>query len=550
MNNDLQYRELLANGDSFKRQMLAASWFALSVCVVYQFIVFPSLANVAAIACVFIAWLVATSLWLRRQVLENNLLSAFILLGFVLSQFYFPLLFTTLENKPLIFNLELPEQVFLHSSLTMIVLVVAHEAYRFLLRFSQSRVRSLLETAGLFTPPSHLQVWIIGLIGMISSAYVYVTNPDVSREMVGSAHGKLMQALVPFSYAPFFIPLAKLYGNHEKPHRGYIFMIAVYALVLLGISMARNSRAAFMFGLTTPVFAYCLGLLLGVFKAKIFTFKNFAIASAVIWLLAGPLSDLGTAMLIVRGSRKDIKPQELISQTLATMGDKRAIEARKQEDLIDNSSFDWDEHYLDNLYTARFANIKFNDLSLIAYEKVGPYDPNMIEFAQGLLISSLPEPLIKFFKFDIDKEWYITASVGDILYLSSGGVGPREAFRIGHLSGTGMATYSWWYLLAIGIVVIPVFYLHDVLFRRRTTLDKTGQQTHSYAISFCAIMALTSLYQFLLIDSIVQIIVYFLRGWLQMVALYFISFHVSRLLAGLFSKRRRGELTTIGEATA
>ena len=56
------------------------------------------------VAVVF-AWIIATRMLLRIKALETHLISTFILLGFVASQFYFPLMFTTMENKPLIYNL-------------------------------------------------------------------------------------------------------------------------------------------------------------------------------------------------------------------------------------------------------------------------------------------------------------------------------------------------------------------------------------------------------------------------------------------------------------
>ena len=76
--------------------------------------------------------------------------------------------------------------------------------------------------------------------------------------------------------------------------------------------MAQNQRGTFMMGLVTPAFAYTLGLLLGVFKTRILTVRNVAVAGILIWVLTGPFTDLGTAMLLVRDQRKDIPPDELI----------------------------------------------------------------------------------------------------------------------------------------------------------------------------------------------------------------------------------------------
>ena len=305
-----------SQGKDFLTLMVRGSWGVLFAAIIYQLIFFSEITNFVGIAAVVFAWILTTKIWLRKQMLETYLISTFIILGFVATQFYLPLIFTTIENKPLIYNLELPEQVFLHSTAALLVLVAAHAIYRALMKTSRDRSFSILEKIGLFDPPTHLQVWIMGGIGMISSFYVYFTSPEVGAAVTGAASDKLVQALVPFMYAPFFIPLSKLYGNDQKPARGFTLMIIAYALLLLAISVGRNSRGAFILGLTNPAFAYVIGLMLGVFKTRILSAKNLVIGGLVIWLLTGPLSDLGTAMLNVRGNRTEISPMELISLTI------------------------------------------------------------------------------------------------------------------------------------------------------------------------------------------------------------------------------------------
>ena len=153
----------------FLRQVVRASWVILFFAIVYQLIFFAEITNIIAMTAVVFAWLITTKVWLRPELLEKYLISTFMILGFASSQFYLPLLFTTVENKPLIHNLELPEEVFLHSTLCLLVLTIAHALYRFLMRYSLNRSYSLLEKIGFFTPPSHFQLWVIGAVGMLSS---------------------------------------------------------------------------------------------------------------------------------------------------------------------------------------------------------------------------------------------------------------------------------------------------------------------------------------------------------------------------------------------
>ncbi len=538
-NYDINEISLRRTETQFLRQVVKASWVLLFLAIVYQLVFFAEITNIIAMTAVVFAWLITTKTWLRPELLEKYLISTFMILGFAASQFYFPLLFTTLENKPLIHNLELPEEVFLHSTLGLLVLAMAHALYRFLMRYSLNRSYSLFDKAGFFTPPSHLQLWVMGAVGMLSSFYVYFTAPDIGREITGSASDKLIQGLVPFSYAPFFIPLAKLYGSDEKAHPGYSFMIISYSIILFAVSMARNSRGAFIMGLTNPAFAYALGLLLGVFYTKILTFRNVIVVGLLGWLLAGPFTDLGTAMLVVRDKRTDIQPMELVQLTLETYEDKKALEARAKGDLEESMDFDWDERYLDNIFTARFANIKFNDASLITYSKVGKYDPDMQQFSFDYLIASLPDPVIKLFGFDVDKELVVSLSFGDFLYILSGGYGTPFGYRVGHIAGTGMAAYGWWYLLLFGLVVIPIFYLNEKFFRRKkgAELLKAETPAERFKFSFCGVLLVTSFFQFFVFESIVNGAIFLIRGWIQIVILYFLIFHLSRLLSILISGR-------------
>jgi hypothetical protein len=541
---DLQHDDLSSilrrkKETEFLRQITKLSWVFLCLSILYQLIFFADLTNIVGMTAVVFAWIVTTKIFLQAKMLQTYLLSTFMILGFVASQFYFPLLFTTLENKPLIYNLEMPEDVFLHATLCLVVLAIAHAAYRFLMKVTPDRPVSLLQKAGFFDSPTHLQLWLMGLLGMASSFYVHLLNPEVGQGATGDPAAKFLQALALFTYAPFFIPVAKLYGSKEKVGKPYLMFIGAYAILLFVLSIAQNSRGTFIFGLTTPAFAYILGLLLGVFKTRLFTFRNFVLAGIVFWLLTGPFTDLGTAMLIVRDQRNDVSPTELLTLTLEALDDKKAIEARQRDDRSESIDFDWDERYLDNIFTARFANIKFNDASLITYSKVGMHDPDMQDFSVDQLLAALPSPVLQMFNFDVDKETLHALSFGDYLYVLSGGYGTPTGWRVGHVAGTGMATFGWWYLLCLALVVIPIFYLNDKFFRLKKDSIESPLPEERFKFSFCGVLALTSFYQFFLFETVVQGVIYLMRGWIQLALLYFIMFHVTKIVVALFVRRKR-----------
>ena len=539
--DDIDSLAIRKKDTGFLRRGVRFSWVALVVAIIYQCIFFPEIENIVAMTAVVFAWVIATTMLLRPKALETNLISTFMIIGFVSTQFFFPLMFTTMENKPLIYNLELPEQVFLHSTLCLTVILLAHLFYKFLMKNTPDRKLSLLARAGFFDPPSHLQLWLMGMMGMAASFYVHFANPDVGQGATGDPADKFLQALAFFMYSPFFIPLGKLYGNPTKPSRMFTPLILFYAVLLFGISVAQNSRGTFMFGLTTPAFAYALGLLLGVYKTRILTLRNVLAGGVIVWVLTGPFADLGTAMVMVREQRKDVSPGELVNLTLEALDDKKAIEARQKESLDESPDFDWDERYLNNIFTARFANIKFNDANLITYSKVGTYDPDMLEFSIEQILASLPTPVLKTFNLDVDKETLHTLSHGDYLYVLSGGYGTPTGWRVGHMAGTGMATLGWWYLAFLGVVMVPVFYLNDKFFRPKKLepLASVEAPEKRFIFSFCGVLMLTSFFLSLVFETVFLYITYLMRGWIQIALLYFVMFHVSRLIALLISPRKQ-----------
>ncbi len=532
---------LARNGDGqFITRMVRMSWIFLGICSAFQIIFFWSIENIISIGAVILGWIIITKIFLQLSMLERFPLSTFLVIAFGSTQLYLPLLFTTIENKSLITNLELPEEVFLHTILGITVVTLAHAFYRLLSRTSTRRSFSLLTKAGFFDPPKDIQLWLMGFIGLGASLYVFFVNPDVGTGVTsGSSLDKIVQGLVPFSYAPYFIPFGKLYGNDEPRSKRIVMFLAIFTLLLFVISIGRNSRGAFMFGFTSLGFSYALALLLGIFKTKLITLKNVAIAGSLVWLLTGPVADLGTAMVIVRGERDVVDAVELIELTFETYGDKDAIRNRREEDKTVSVDTDWDERYLDNIFTARFANLKFNDMSLIVASKLRKYDPDMLDYSLDyVLSSSLPDPFLKALNIDADKDVILSHSIGDFLFLVAGGYGFDTGFRTGHFAGTGMATFGWWYLLLLGLGMIPVFLLFDKFCRRNPKLSDDQPINQRLQFSFCGILSISTIFQFLPNESIIVIASFLIRGWIQLVILYFLMFHITRILSSFVRNSR------------
>lgn len=516
------------------------SWRVLMVCSLLQMVFFWSLANAIAVSCVSFVWLLFTKLFLRKEVLSVYPLSSFLIFGFVITQFYFPLVFTLLESKPIIFNLDLPYQVFLHSVLTFLLLVLVHVLYRAYAKNHLQRHRSLLLRAGFFQTPSSRQLWIMGFLGLSAMFYVHFYSPSVGREVSG-AGDKLIQGLITFSYAPFFIPFGRLFGRESVNMKALLPMLLLFTLLLFLVSLGRNSRGAFMLGFTSVGFAFILGLLLGILKTRLFTLRNILLAVFGFWFFTGPLADIATAMVMVRGQRYDITRMELISLTLQAFNDKEAIRLYKLAGISQDR--EWDEQYMNNLFLARFCNIKYNDASLLDANRISEADPDMFNFTMDRFWATLPQPALTVLNMQVDKAGVTTYSFGDYLHYKAGASSSAlGGFRTGHFAGMGMAAFGWWYLLILGIGMWPVYYIFDKLVMPKRTTSQDGKNYHKPLFSFCGLLGLTSIFMFMEAESVIEPYVFLIRGCLQMLLLYFLVYHLSRhisvLLPGMVFIRR------------
>jgi hypothetical protein len=519
-------------GSAFLGQAKFYSRVMLFIALCFQCYFFWTTDNIIVLANIAIVWLLITEFMITDNMVKKYPLSVFIIIGFASTQFFFPLLFTSMEFKPVVYNLKKPQDVFFHASLTLIVLFIAHYIYR-LLPLQRDRESSILKRLGFFQTPQNLQLWIMGLVGFLANIYVLVFNQALATEISGDASGKFIQALFPFAYAPYFIPFKTLFGGIGKVRKSTIYLLVVFTIMLFIVSIARNSRGVFMVGFTSIGFAYFLGLLIGVFNVPKINYKIVILAFLGIWFINGPLGDLGTAMLLVRSERSDISKKELIERTWIAMQNDNALAVRRLEDK--QFEGDWDERYLDNLFTTRFATVKYSDASLVQAEKVGENNPQMRKHTIDYVWGALPGPILKLVKPDVDKETLYAQSFGDYIYnLAGAGNSTYGGYRLGNMSGTGMAGFGYWYLVILGVVMVPVFILFDkFIIKGKLKYRLHGKVEHNIIFSVCGLLSLTSIFQYLPMESVAGPFTFLIRGYFQSLLLYFVLFQFSKLFLGL-----------------
>ncbi|WP_188814180.1 hypothetical protein [Hymenobacter cavernae] len=542
--NHAKYKVWFAqmNDNKFIDLVISRSWMAMFVAIIYQSAYFPDLSNLFAIGCIVFVWFIFTKLFFRAGLIREYPLSFFMILCFVVTQFCFPLLFTSLEQHPVVFNLVLPYQVFFHSTAAFIVLLLTHALYRTWFKQTTRNTPRLFIKLGFFDVPADLQLWLMGVVGLAATFYAYLYSPASIAWQVGgaSAGDKAVQALLPFSYAPFYIPFSRLYGKTKPSSGSLVPMLVAYTLLLFIISIARNNRSGFMVGFSSAGFTYALGLLLGTYKIKFFTLRNCFIALSLGYLLTGPMADIGTAMVIVRGQRYDLPYSELIAETFQVFSDKQAIQHYRLLDTEEADPNGWDERYLKNIFLSRFCNIKYNDNSLVQAEKIWEYNPAMLKFSIDYVWAVFPQPVLNILGMtEIDKVKLKGISFGDYLYYTAGA--PSEVlggYRLGHFAGTGMASFGWWYLLLFGVGMLPVFFLIDK-FCMAMPASATPQEKNSTGtqlrFSLCGLLILDYIFHFMQPETVLFFTNFLLRDWLQQVFLYFVMYQFTRVIVWLVS---------------
>lgn len=517
----------------FLRLFIKWSWIFIGIAGVLQLAFWPTKENFFAVTTIVISWSLLVTFMLKYHVLRQYPLSSFMVLGLVISQCFLPLVFTLLEGHPVTFNLRVPLLVFLHSLLAVIVVIAAHFFYRTQLKkqpFFHKAIQKKLIHIGFFRTPSDSQIWIMGWIGLSAMFYVYFYSPSVGNEVSGVGN-KFFQGFIPFTYAPFYILIKRMYSGIDKRSKKLMLQLAFFVMLLFIVSIGRNSRGAFMFGFTGLGFGYFLGLLLGIFPSKILTRRNLIIAAVSFWLVTGPLSDLGVAMVIVRGQRSNVDRIELLELTFEKFQNKKELADYKEN--MSGQGAEWDEQYLDNIFLARFCNLKFNDASLEISERLGGVDPAVTTYAIERPMALFPQPVIDLFGIEVDKQKVNSSSSGDFLYERVGG-NALGGFRVGHFAGFGMASFGWFYLLLLFVLIIPVFFLWDLLALRfrPSVLNK-----RNVIFGLGGLLSLTALFQFIMFENVLYITQFLIRGWIQMVFLYWVIFQFTRIVSGFFIKR-------------
>jgi hypothetical protein len=529
-------------GKSISIKAIGLSLWVVAVAI--QFLWWIEEQKAAPTMLVLAGGIIGTTFFFRRNILSRYPISASMMLGYSTYLFLLPPIATLLERKPLTNNLDHPVMDFLHIFICFLVLMGAHFIYRnwnLLQNLRWFIAERVYKPVNFFSAPSNLHLLAMGGIGLMATYLQVFVGGGVQQELLGVGN-KFMQALFVLAYLPFVTLVRPTMGDDGGVNRKWLCILVGYTILLLILSIARNSRTVFLLGLASIGLVYIYGHSIGIFNTRIFSVKRLAIAALGTVIVLGPIADIATSMVIARGERGDISAKMLVLRTVDIFSDKRAIRARRLESLDENTQ--WDERYVDNQFMARLANIKFVDNSLDLALMMDTSDRSYfreIEIQRSL--SVLPRPLLQGLGLSVDKDFVLAFSGGDLLlYTVTGNDSVLGEFRAGSIFGSGYALFGWGYPFVLSILALLLFAMADSL-TSRIAIARPDRSSAGWlpVLSPMAVIGFFTWFSYFTsaargLDSFSSLTNYLLRGWLEGFFVYAFAYWITYFVVKPFSK--------------
>ena len=421
---------------------------------IFEVAVFPGIDTV--VGCV----VTAVSTWLyfvyvlQIEVIRRRPVS-FVAFTALFLFMYLPLPVTLLDGTSMSHDLFNPVWTYILQLLYYIIAIVAFNYGGRLCR-RHRELSHIFARWGLFTPPSVAQIWALGVIGWVFK-FILLTQ----QGMVGKGSVSMFAV---FIYAPISILFKHLWGQ-AKPTRYEQGIIYGYIIAVSLILIATNSRSQML----SPYVIYACGYLIEKTYERgerlWLNARKLFLAIVGFIIIAGPLSDLAYAMVIVRSIRNDVRFTELLSKSFDTFQDREAIDKARSaanKHIGGTIGFEWHEKYVSNIFLDRLCNYRVVDASIMHAERVGTPNEEMIEDFLTRMQMVYPTPIMRFLYGDIDKTEYKYSSQ-DKLYALSYSCSLSHGYRVGGDVGLGLAVFGYIYFIVVFIVYAIIFFIYDSL---------------------------------------------------------------------------------------
>lgn len=453
-------------------------------------------------------------------------LSTIALLGLCGTAEFMSLVAQTVYWNPLQYLLRVPTFTFAVLSSVMTLAVAAHYVFTHVVAFQTARsfvAERILLPLGAFSVPSVRVVWFMAVLGSFS-----LLAGGVSES--GNVGGKFFEAMNFMAYLPYMIPLYYLsFGERYCSLKKQLPFIVLYAGLIVVVGMVKNQRQIMLIGPIQAVLIYFLYYVQDTSRpagrnALKKTFVLLVVAAMGILAVA----DLATAMAISRGKRRTASPSEMISETVALMGDRARLDLYRQAELDATRLRNYDEAYIPNSVLARFSETKFHDNMLYLttqFSEAAREDLKDVILDRVTIL--LPQNILGKFQINLQKDRY-RFSMGDYYLMIHAQDGALGWYATGSIWADIINVCEWWSPLVVFVLMIVSFFFIDIYARSRAGI---------LAISPALLCASWNLFLYGLGgDSLAYRVEFLARGLPQRVVLFIAAYWVFALFSRMATK--------------
>lgn len=488
-----------------------------------QFFIDFSVLNISA-ACIVLASSLITLIYLRwSEAYINYPLSSFAIFGLLVTTQLGALVAQFLLWASLTHDLRAPVETFIYLFMFQISAIIAHFFYRMLANNKTKKpsiLRYAFEKLGLYKTPPIIAIWVMGLIGLLSSI--------LAR---GDSGSKVANGVQFIMWAPFLIPIyrARLGELYCSAKLNYI-LLALYTLGILAMGIVFNARGFMLNGIVTLGSVLFLATLRSQEKFTSADFFKMFLGALFIITASPPLSDLSTSMAVARADRDKISGVKLAQNTFEILTNKRElIDQYRHKEKAETHNSSYDEYYIANPLLARFAMTKFHDNMFYFGSKLNDAQlDDLAKYSYTAIALILPDPLlkIKWLDVNLDKNQY-QYSMGDYISVLAIG-GQLGGYRTGSAFGQGFTLFGYFYVFIFMGLCVVLFYIKDLF----TFKNAEG-------MVYIAPIGLFGLYSLFLNainhESIHEYVYDIFRWFPQSVILYLLVFQFACLVSYIFT---------------
>ncbi|HEX5236817.1 MAG TPA: hypothetical protein VFW25_15970 [Silvibacterium sp.] len=512
-----------------------AALLATSAATLIQLAIFFSVDNLIASALVLCGALTGFYYAVNRQLLDEYPISTYSIIGYTIYNFVVPPLGKLADFQGILQGLNHPILVWVYGVMGLFALVLAHCVYRGFLpyqtiRFSVTNI--FYRPLHFFDMPNEIQFWIMGIVGIAATLATF-RHPSAGGSSILSS---VARGFVPLIYTPYLAAFPNLVDPRYRVKRGPIRLrLIAYSAVLIAASAAVNSRSFMLTGFASLICVYGYRVITGTISPPKLTAKFFIVIAVCLWLITGPMSNLAASMLIARKMRANVSPVELARTTGNIYRSGIAIKAYQNSLAHPVRAGSYNEAYYSSLFLNRFGNMRLTDLSIDAARGVmasgrsSYFRRNQLE----RVIAVLPDPIIRFLNWNIDKTEVLSGSSEDVLYELATGF-PVGGFKTGSALVILRMTFGIMWPVYYGLMATFVFAVFDA----STDVDSCwgGDNRRAGYVVFNPLIAAT-LFGYAFYLAIAQDVSYYAalltRAWITIGVSYAVVFMLSKYISSL-----------------